>query len=72
MFVDILAWAKTSGAEKNKKEKQEEPPQILLLSSGELTPFTLELRAEHLSVYYRTQGNITGAIVSERLNAERI
>lgn len=48
------------------KKKQTEP-QILMLSSGELTPFVLELRAGHLPVYYRVEGKITGQISMERL-----
>jgi general secretion pathway protein H len=51
------------------KKKQTEP-QILMLSSGELTPFVLELRADHLPVYYRAEGKITGQISMERLGVK--
>lgn len=51
---------------KNKKTE----PQILMLSSGELTPFVLELRADHLPVYYRAEGKITGQISMERLEVK--
>lgn len=50
-------------------KKKSAEPQILMLSSGELTPFVLELRADHLPVYYRAEGKITGQIDMERLEA---
>lgn len=56
---------------KKKDEKQDPPPQILLLSSGELTPFTMELHAEHLAVFYRAEGKITGDIEVRRIQQER-
>ena len=41
----------------------------LFLSSGELTPFVLELRAGRLPVHYRAEGKITGGIEMKRLGS---
>ncbi len=58
--------------DKNSDSKKKKTlPQILLLSSGELTPFALELRADHLPVYYRAEGKITGQISLQRLEIKR-
>ncbi len=42
-------------------------PQIFMLSSGELTPFTLQLRAQHLKAHYQAEGDITGQIQMKRI-----
>lgn len=49
------------------KDKKVITPQILLLSSGEITPFVLQLRAEHIKAYYQAEGNITGEIKMQRV-----
>ncbi|MGH8454243.1 MAG: type II secretion system minor pseudopilin GspH [Nevskiales bacterium] len=53
---------------KNPDDQKKKPsPQILLLSSGELTPFVLQLRAEHLKAFYQAEGKITGQIEMKRI-----
>jgi general secretion pathway protein H len=52
--------------DKDDKNKDKTAPQILFLSSGELTPFTIELHADNLAAYYRAEGKITGSIDVKR------
>lgn len=42
-------------------------PQLLILSSGEMTAFTLDLRLHDRALYYRVEGNALG-----ELNAQRV
>lgn len=37
-------------------------PQVLFLSSGEITPFRLELHAPELDTFYRISGQLSGAL----------
>jgi len=41
-------------------------PQVLLLSSGDATEFTLDLRAEQYGPYWRLQGDVLGHLKLER------
>lgn len=42
--------------------KRRTTPQVLFLSSGETTPFTLVVKADDVRDYYRIRGNLTGQI----------
>jgi general secretion pathway protein H len=53
------------------KDKKTPQPHILLLSSGELTPFVLQLNAEQLTVHYQAEGRITGQIEMKRVGGDR-
>jgi len=44
-------------------------PQVLILSSGEMTAFTLDLRLKDLPTYYRVEANAMGEISSQRLSS---
>ena len=57
-----------AGNSGDKKQKQA-APQILLLSSGELTPFVLQLRLGGHPVYFQSEGKITGTIETRRVEA---
>jgi general secretion pathway protein H len=50
-------------------ERVELKPQVLLLSSGEATEFSLELRAHQHPAYYRLQGDALGRVTLERKDA---
>lgn len=50
-------------------EENELLPQIIFLSSGELTPFDLTLSAETAKSIYRFQGQLTGVVKMEELDA---
>lgn len=41
-------------------------PQVLLLSSGEMTPFALDLRAVGVPAYYHFEGDLLGRIKADR------
>lgn len=51
-------------------EENELLPQIVFLSSGELTPFDLEMRGETAKTYFRFQGQLTGVVKVEKLDVE--
>lgn len=42
-------------------------PQVLLLSSGEASPFVLDLRAPGLTAFYRLEGDLLGRFKLERI-----
>lgn len=42
-------------------------PQLLILSSGEMTAFTLDLRLRDQPLYYRVEGNSLGELSSQRV-----
>ncbi|QHS09484.1 type II secretion system minor pseudopilin GspH [Sinimarinibacterium sp. NLF-5-8] len=46
-------------------------PQVMVLSSGELTPFTLDVRAPGLTTYYRISGDLVGRLERQRLEDDR-
>ena len=48
-------------------EEKRDPPQILLLSSGELTPFALVMYVDFTDLAYRIEGQLDGSIAIERL-----
>jgi general secretion pathway protein H len=43
-------------------------PQVLLLSSGEMTPFSLDLKAPGVPSYYHIEGDLLGRLTMQRLN----
>lgn len=49
------------------KDKKIEP-QILLLSSGEVTAFTLEIKAENYAPHYRVQSDVLGKFERTRID----
>ncbi len=51
-------------------EEEELLPQIVFLSSGELTPFNLDMRAESAKNYYQFTGALTGKIDLEKLDVK--
>jgi general secretion pathway protein H len=48
-------------------EEDEQPPQVFLLSSGEMTPFTVEFSAEESQHQHRVRATLTGALTVESL-----
>ena len=46
-------------------------PQVLILSSGEVTPFTLDVVLPENPAFYRVEGNALGQFHYERLQRER-
>jgi general secretion pathway protein H len=56
---------------KNADEDARLEPQLLILSSGELTAFTLDLRLRDKPLYYRIEGNALGELNSQRFEEKR-
>ncbi len=56
--------------------RQDDPkaltPQILFFTSGELTPFELQLLAPQLDSVYRIRGNLLGQLSLERLERDEL
>lgn len=46
-------------------------PQVLLLSSGEMTPFALDLGAQGLGFFYRLEGDVLGRLKLDRVAVPR-
>lgn len=64
--VENRSVAPASDAPENKDQKV--TPQILLLSSGEVTAFTIDVKADNYAPYYRLQGDALGKITRERFD----
>jgi general secretion pathway protein H len=66
--------AKTGTAQQGDMTKSEDPskdplrPQVMLLSSGEITPFTLDIKAPGVPYYYHLQADLVGRLTMNRLN----
>lgn len=67
--VENRSVAPASNAAENKDQKVE--PQILLLSSGEVTAFTIDVKADNYAPYYRLQADALGKITRERFDEGR-
>ncbi len=57
--------------EEERKKFEATQPQILILSTGEMTAFTLDLKLKELPTFYRLEGNALGEVRSKRGVAER-
>jgi len=57
---------KSESEDSNDPAKDPLRPQVLLLSSGEMTPFSLDLKAQGVSSYYHFEGNMLGNLQVER------
>lgn len=60
---------------KDKKQNDEAPkfePQLLILSSGEITPFSLDISTPVLPVRYRIGGTLFGALSRERFDKDTL
>ena len=60
------------GDTQNAAEETEDPskdplrPQVMLLSSGEMTPFALDMKAEGVPAYYHFEGDLLGRLIANR------
>lgn len=52
------------------KDSETLTPQVLLLSSGEASPFVLDLQAPGVKSFYRLEGDLFGRLKLERLEAK--
>lgn len=52
-------------------EAKKMEPQVLLLSSGEMTPFALDLGAQGLGFFYRLEGDVLGRLKLDRIAVPR-
>lgn len=64
----LIKPAATAPAEENgrKAAPPKLVPQVLILSTGEMTAFTLDLKLKDLRTYYRVEGDALGQLKSER------
>lgn len=51
-------------------DDQKRTPEIILLSSGEMTLFDLKISSEHLESYYRLTGNELGELSLEHVSSD--
>lgn len=52
------------------EEKEKLTPEIILLNSGEITPFDLKISSNLSDDYYRLSGDETGEVVLDRVSAD--
>lgn len=52
--------------EEERKKSEATQPQVLILSTGEMTAFTLDLKLKELPTFYRLEGNALGELRSQR------
>ena len=58
--------------EEERKQAEATQPQVLILSTGEMTAFTLDLKLKEQPAYYRVEGNALGQLTLQRaIAAER-
>lgn len=57
--------------EEERKKSEATQPQILILSTGEMTAFTLDLKLKELPTFYRLEGNALGELRTQRAVEER-
>jgi len=61
----------SGGAPSDNNSKHSDTPEVLFLSSGENTPFTLLVKAHGIRDYYRIHGDLTGNVKMKHVsNAE--
>jgi general secretion pathway protein H len=59
-----------SSSDTSDDAKKAAKPQVLLLSSGEMTPFSLDLRMPKTAAFYRLQGDGLGRLKLDRINTQ--
>jgi general secretion pathway protein H len=70
--VDLDAIRQRSTKPVNAAEETEDPakdplrPQVMLLSSGEMTPFALDIKAIGVPMYYHFEGDLLGRMSMDR------
>ena len=52
------------------EQKRKRGPQVLLLPGGQMTPFTLDLKAPDYPSYFRIEGDLLGRVTRERKTAD--
>lgn len=65
----VVEGRKAEAPDGDEEDKQGATPQVLLLSSGETTPFRLEVRARDHAPYYELAGDVLGRFTLERKDA---
>ncbi|MCU7844960.1 MAG: type II secretion system minor pseudopilin GspH [Candidatus Thiodiazotropha sp. (ex Monitilora ramsayi)] len=52
----------------NEDDEEKRTPEIILLNSGEMTPFDIKITSIHIDEYYRLSGNEVGALKLDRVS----
>jgi len=65
-YLELMVEGRRVAPPEAGEEKGETVPQVLLLSSGEATPFRLEVRARNHAAYYELGGDVLGRLTLER------
>ena len=65
-YLSLQVDGRTVAPQRTDDAKVELKPQVVLLSSGDATEFTLELRARQYDAYYRLQGDVLGRTTLDR------
>lgn len=65
-FLELRVEDRPVGPARLDDDKVDLKPQVLLLSSGEVTAFRLNLRARNYGVYFQLEGDVLGRLKLER------
>lgn len=68
--ASVSASADRQSEEEERKKAEATQPQVLILSTGEMTAFTLDLRLKDRPMYYRVEGNALGELKVQRAVGE--
>jgi general secretion pathway protein H len=60
--------AQPAGDDNDEEDKEKRTPEIILLNSGEMTPFDIKITSLHLDEYYRLIGNEVGELKLDRIS----
>jgi general secretion pathway protein H len=66
LYLELRVDGRRASAQRADPEGGALKPQVLLLSSGDATEFTLDLRAQEYVPFYRVQGDVLGQMKLER------
>ncbi|MDP3294270.1 MAG: type II secretion system minor pseudopilin GspH [Nevskia sp.] len=63
--------SKAADGDDKEDEATKLKPQVLMLPGGQMTPFTLDLKAPNYPVYMHIEGNLLGQVTRERRTVEK-
>ncbi len=66
--ITVIAAQPVSDGDDDDEEKEKRTPEIILLNSGEMTPFDIKITSLHLDEYFRLMGNEVGELKLDRIS----
>lgn len=66
--IEITVITAQPAGDDDQGDKEKRTPEIILLNSGEMTPFDIKISSIHLDEYYRLIGNEVGELKLDRIS----